>query len=122
MSKLLKFCIVGAGGLLLDLAATYLFKSGLKLNKYLSNSIGFILGATFNYIFNRRWTFASEDPRIALQYIKFMVIATIGLMLSNAMIYLFHDRLRGNFYVSKLGAMTVVTSWNYFMNVYVTFS
>ncbi|MFR9648923.1 MAG: GtrA family protein [Rikenellaceae bacterium] len=118
----MKFCIVGAGGLLIDLAATYLLKSVLKLNKYLANSVGFVLGATFNYIFNRRWTFLSNDPHIAIQYVKFMVIATIGLLLSNSMIYLFHERLRGNFYVSKLGAMTIVTAWNYFMNVYVTFS
>ncbi len=121
MSELLKFCIVGAGGVLIDLAFTYLLKNIFNINKYVASSIGFILASTSNYTFNRLWTFASSDPQIAVQYIKFMVIATIGLLLSNLLIYLFHERLHGNFYVSKLGAMTLVTFWNYIMNALVTF-
>ncbi len=122
MSELLKFCIVGAGGVLIDLAFTYLLKNIFNINKYVASSIGFILASTSNYTFNRLWTFASSDPQIAVQYIKFMVIATIGLLLSNLLIYLLHERLRGNFYVSKLGAMTLVTFWNYIMNALVTFA
>lgn len=122
MNELLKFCIVGAGGLLIDIAVTYLGKSLLRLNKYISSSVGFILAATFNYTFNRIWTFSSDDPAIGVQYIKFMVIAGIGLLLSNGMIYLFHEKLHLKFYPSKLVAMTIVTFWNYFMNAFFTFA
>ena len=42
--KFIKFLIVGVSGLIIDFGLTYLCKEKIKLNKYLSNSIGFFSG------------------------------------------------------------------------------
>jgi putative flippase GtrA len=52
-SKLLKFGIVGCSGMIIDFGMTYLCKEILKINKFISNGIGFILAATSNYFLNR---------------------------------------------------------------------
>jgi len=114
--KFIRFAIVGGSGLLIDFGITYIFKEWVRANKYIANSLGFICAATSNYILNRLWTFQSADPRIARQYLLFVGIALVGLLINNAIVYVGNDRLKLNFYLSKLFAIGVVTFWNFFMN------
>ncbi len=112
----LKFCIVGGVGVTLDFALTWLFKEKVRLNKYLANSLGFFCAQSFNYVFNRLWTFQGTSGDALLQYVKFLGIAGTGLIINNMVIYLMHEKLHLNFYFSKLFSMTFVTFWNFFMN------
>lgn len=119
--KLLKFCVVGFSGMCLDFGITWLLKEKAKVNKYLANSTGFILAATSNYFFNRIWTFHSHNQQVITEYFSFITISLIGLGLSNLIIYLLTEKLKLNFYLSKLFAIAVVTIWNFVMNYLVTF-
>lgn len=119
--KMIKFCIIGFSGMIVDFFITWLCKEKLHINKYISNSLGFILAATNNYIWNRIWTFQSQNEAITREYGSFFIIALIGLGLNNLIIYLLHDRCKLNFYISKLIAIGCVTIWNFSMNYFVTF-
>ena len=70
---------------------------------------------------NRIWTFHSEIPDIAGQYLRFMGLAAVCLVINNATIYVLHGRFKMNFYLAKLFAIGVVTFWNFFMNYFFTF-
>ena len=119
--KFLKFGVVGATGLVIDFTITFLLKEQLKVNKYVSNSIGFIVAASTNYFFNRIWTFGNTQPNISIQYFIFIVISLIGLFLSTAIVGLLHERMKLNFYWAKLIAIGVVMSWNFTANLLFTF-
>jgi len=119
--KFLKFCVVGFSGMLIDFGATWLLKEKVRINKYIANSTGFILAATSNYIWNRIWTFGSKNEEIAVEYLSFILISVAGLGINNLVIYLLNDRLKFNFYLSKLIAVGVVTIWNFTMNFIITF-
>ena len=119
--KFLKFCVVGFSGMVVDFGTTWLCKEKFGWNKYVSNSIGFTLAATNNYLWNRLWTFQSTSPEIPVEYGKFLIIAIIGLGINNLVIYLLHDKLKLNFYLSKLFAIAIVTIWNFTMNYLFTF-
>jgi putative flippase GtrA len=119
--KFLKFCLIGFSGMLIDFGTTWLLKEKIRINKYIANSTGFILAATSNYIWNRLWTFQSENPRIVTEYISFILISVAGLALNNFVIYMLADKLKINFYISKLIATGVVTLWNFIMNFLITF-
>ena len=120
--QFIKFCVVGGTGVVVDFGITFLFKEKLKLNKYIANSLGFMAAASTNYLLNRWWTFRSHDPEVAQQYVQFVGISAIGLILNNIIIYLLNDKARLNFYLSKLIAIGLVTLWNVFMNYYFTFT
>jgi len=120
--KFIKFGIVGFSGLFVDFGITYICKEWLKIQKYISNSIGFTIAATSNYILNRVWTFKSQDPNIALEYTEFLAISLIGLGLNNLILWIIHSRFGMNFYLSKLFAIGVVTIWNFLANYYITFA
>ena len=120
--QFIKICVVGGTGVVVDFGITFLFKEKLKLNKYIANSLGFMAAASTNYLLNRWWTFRSHDPEVAQQYVQFVGISAIGLILNNIIIYLLNDKARLNFYLSKLIAIGLVTLWNFFMNYYFTFT
>ncbi|MBR5782336.1 MAG: GtrA family protein [Bacteroidales bacterium] len=122
ISKFIKFGVVGCSGMLIDFGATYICKEKLKLNKYLSNCIGFILAATSNYILNRIWTFESHKEEIGVQYFQFMIVSIIGLGINSLILYLLTDKLKLNFYFSKLIAIAITTIWNFFANLLFTFA
>jgi len=120
--KFLKFGLVGASGLAVDFGLTFLFKEILKSNKYIANSVGFLSAASSNYAINRMWTFASADPDIANQYMKFIGVSLVGLVLSYTILKLIHEQLNWNFYLAKLIAIGLVMSWNFAINFAFTFA
>ena len=119
--KFIKFCAVGFSGMFLDFGITWVLKEKFKINKYISNSIGFILAATSNYMLNRYWTFHSGNKQVATEYLSFMLIALAGLSINNLVIFLLNDKLKLNFYFAKVLAVGVVTIWNFGMNYLFTF-
>ena len=121
MIKFLKFCTVGFSGMFVDFGTTWLLKEKVRINKYVANSTGFILAATSNYIWNRFWTFHSENKEYVAEYFSFIIISLVGLAINNLIIFLLNDKLKLNFYLSKLFAVGVVTVWNFIMNYLVTF-
>lgn len=119
--RFVRFGIVGASGMVIDFGVTWLCKEKLRWNKYVSNSLGFVLAATNNYLWNRVWTFESQSEAVVREYTSFVLIAIVGLGLNNLIIYLLHERLKVPFYWSKLIAIGCVTIWNFVMNYVFTF-
>jgi putative flippase GtrA len=119
--KLVKFGAVGLSGMLVDFGITYLFREKVRINEYVANTLGFFSAASSNFILNRIWTFQSNDPEVTNQYFRFLLIATVGVLFSNAIIYLLHGRFKWNFYLAKLISIGVVLFWNFFANYFFTF-
>ena len=119
--KLFKFIIVGFSGLFIDFGLTFVCKEKLSLNKYLSNSIGFLLAASSNYFLNRAWTFGSKNPEIIVEFSSFFFVSIIGLLINNSILWLIHNKMSINFYSAKFGAILITTLWNFFANYYFTF-
>jgi putative flippase GtrA len=118
--KFFKFIIVGFSGMIVDFSITILLKEKLKVNRYISNSAGFTLAASSNYLFNRLWTFESNNPRVLVEYSTFFFISLIGLIINNLIIYLFEKKFR--FYFAKFLAIMVTSLWNFLANYYLNFS
>lgn len=111
---ILKFGLVGASGVGVDFAVTWLLKEKAGMHKYASNSLGFMAAASNNYIWNRLWTFESNDPDVAVQYLVFILVSLGGLAFNNAALWFFHEKRKLPFYVSKVLAVFVAMFWNYF--------
>ena len=123
LTKILKFGIVGFIGMCLDFLVTWLLKEKLRLNKYLANSLGFTCAVINNFYLNLKWTFqVGGNQGTNVYLVKFILISIIGLGLNNSFVYLFSDRLKINFYVSKALAVVCVFIWNFSANNYFNFN
>ncbi len=121
IKKFVKFGVVGASGVLVDFGFTFLCKELIKIPKYVSNAIGFTIAASTNYLLNRVWTFHSQNPEIAIEYVHFLLVSLIGLGINTLILWILVSKFKKNFYVSKLFAIAVVTVWNFFINLIFTF-
>lgn len=121
-SVFIKFGIVGFSSFIIDFSITYLLKEKFKINKFIANTTGFLIAATFNFFMNRLWTFKSQDLDVSSQFFKFMAIASVGLLINNGIIYIFNEKFRVNFYISKILAVIVVMFYNFSMNLLITFT
>ena len=122
MLKFLKFCVVGVSGTAIDFGLTWLCKEIFKIPKFLANAIGFVVAATNNYILNRIWTWGSTSDQVGVEYAKFFTVSLIGLGLNTLILYIFNEKIKFNFYVSKVIATGVVMLWNFFANNFFTFA
>ena len=122
ITKFLKFSVVGFSGVFVNFGVTWLCKELFKLNKYLSNILGFIFAATTNYLLNRWWTFQSANPQVGAEYAKYFVVSLVGLGIDTLTVYLLNGKLKWNFYLSKVFAIGAATLWNFFGNLLFTFS
>jgi putative flippase GtrA len=119
--KFIKFGVVGVSGVVVDFGITWLLKEKARTNQYFANSTGFMCAVVNNFLLNRIWTFHSQDPSIALQFGKFLMIALVGLALNNGIIYLLNEKRGMKFYTAKLIATGIVMLWNFGANYLITF-
>jgi putative flippase GtrA len=118
--KFLKFIIVGFSGMIIDFSVTFLLKEKLRVHRYLSSSAGFTIAASSNYLFNRLWTFESNNPKVFLEFGTFFIISLIGLLINNLFLYLFERKLK--FYFAKFLAVIVTSVWNFTANYFLNFA
>ena len=120
--KFLKFGVVGFSGVFVDFGITYLFREKVKIQQFIANAIGFCTAATTNYIFNRIWTFQSQNPQVMAEFGEFFFFSLIGLGINTLILWFLVSKIKWNFYFSKLFAIGVVTIWNFVVNSIYTFS
>lgn len=132
ISKFIRFGIVGTSGFLVDFSITAIMLSLFGVNEYIANAVGFIFGATNNYILNRRWTWRSKNPNIRGEFLKFFMVSAAGLGINSLVIFICRASLGeysivvlgygiSSFWVAKLIATAVVLVWNFLVNNYFTF-
>ena len=119
--KFVFFGIIGFISFLMDFALTYLFKEKLKLNKYVANSLSFVLVGFINFTLNRKYTFPDHSADYKIQLVRFFIVSGTGLILNNMITYFFTEKRKYNFYFSKLLATFIVIFWNFSMNKIFTF-
>jgi putative flippase GtrA len=121
VAKFIRYAFVGFTGVIVDFSVTYIFKEYLKVSKYVANSLGFCTAVITNYLLNRYWTFGVGKEDVFIQFGTFLAVSMIGLLINNFIIYMLNEKLKINFYVSKVMAIIVVILWNFFVNYYYTF-
>jgi putative flippase GtrA len=119
--KMIKFGLVGCLGMMIDFGTTWICKEKLRWNKYVANSCGFTLAVVSNYSINRRWTFTSSNQFWVKEFIIFVTVSLIGLLLNTGFLYFFHQKKDKNFYWAKLLAILIVFIWNFLANNFFTF-
>lgn len=119
--KLIRFALVGTGGLIIDFSITWIFKEIFFLQPLYANAIGFCIAVVSNYSFNKIWTFQSETKNILNQFFKFLAISMIGLFLNTSILWSLQYLNNMRFYFNKGLATALVVLWNYFANSRITF-
>ena len=122
IGKMLRFSVTGVVGAAVDFGFTFLFKEILKVNKFVSNAIGFTLAATVCFFLNKYWTYESQSPLAWTEYLTFITVSLVGLGINSLVLYLLTEKVKTNFYLSKCFAIGVAAVWNFLANLLITFA
>lgn len=126
-SQFIKYATVGLSGTFIDVVSLVILKNltgfipGEDPRFYILVTLAFILAATNNYIWNRVWTFESKEKDVKKQYSKFMTVATVGLMWTQLLMWVFVSLIGVYYIFAKLMTSALVICWNFMMNKFWTF-
>jgi dolichol-phosphate mannosyltransferase len=123
-SKLFRFCLVGASGVIVDMSMLFLLSDptmlgfGLTRSKLAAAEVAIVN----NFLWNDAWTFreaASSEPGIHAKFRRFLgynAICIAGVALNVVILNLLFNFAGINRYVANAIAIVAVTAWNYGLN------
>jgi dolichol-phosphate mannosyltransferase len=123
-SSFVRFCVVGASGVVIDMSLLYLLSDPSTLHWGLTRSKFIAAEAALlnNFVWNDLWTFGdiSREQNTMGQrvkrFLKFNAICSIGIILNILIINIEFNYFHMNRYIANLVAIGLVTLWNYKSN------
>ncbi len=76
--QFLSFCAVGAGGFVVDAGVLALALNLVHLDAYSGRVISYLAAATFTWLLNRRFTFASRSRRLVMEWARYVLTGAVG--------------------------------------------
>jgi putative flippase GtrA len=113
--QLLKFCVVGASGYVVNLAVYSLLLNGANLHYAPAATCSFVVAATSNYTLNRLWTFRAQRGHVGVQGARFFVVSTL-VYLANLALLSFLVHVGVGKIVAQAVAIVLVTPLNFIGN------
>ncbi|ACK70343.1 GtrA family protein [Gloeothece citriformis PCC 7424] len=125
VGRFIRFGLVGLSGVFVDMTLLYLLSDSTTLGWELTRSkiIAAEVAIINNFLWNDRWTFGdlSSQQRGWNQrlkrFLKFNMICLAGLVLNVLLLNLFFNIFGINRYVANLIAIALVTVWNFWINL-----
>jgi len=125
LERFLRFALVGASGVLVDMTILFLLSDahtlawGLTRSKVVASEIAIIN----NFVWNDAWTFGDVAKRQSApgarlrRFAKFQLVCLAGLVLNVALLNVQYNYLGINRYVANAIAIALVTAWNFWLNI-----
>ncbi len=118
--ELIKYCIIGCSGALLDFIVYTILVSVLNMNYLLANALSVTIGITNNFFLNAYLNFKVTD-NLFKRFISFYLVGMLGLIISEVMLYVLVDIMNINSIASKIITIFVITIVQFLLNKTVTF-
>jgi len=123
VGRFFRFGLVGLSGLAVDMAALYLFFEIIGFGLTRSAILAAELAIINNFYWNDVWTFRDIArtqrgwQKLVKRFFKFNIICVMGLILKILLLNLFFNGLHINAYLANLMAIAIVTFWNFWINL-----
>jgi putative flippase GtrA len=123
VTRFLKFAMVGAIGMVVDLTILNIMHKVVGLPLLVANTISFSAAVLSNFTWNRLWTFPESRLRpLVPQLAQFALVNVVGLAINNLVLWLVFNLVEDfvpdplNYNLAKITAIGVVLFWNYGIN------
>ena len=115
IKEFVQYAVVGGTCTLIDFVTLYLLTTLGGVHYLISSSISFCIGVILNWILCTYWIFDFHKvQRQATEFLYYVVISLVGLVLNALLMWLFTDVLGIWFMASKLIAAGITLFYNFF--------
>ena len=118
--QLFRYLFVGTTAFVFDFTILFLLTSKLHVPYLVSTTLAFLVGVTINYLLSILWVFnTKESINRKKQFTLFLIVAVIGLILTDLFMWLLTDKAHFFYLVSKIVTTVIVYFWNFLGRRYV---
>jgi dolichol-phosphate mannosyltransferase len=123
VGRFFRFGLVGISGLAVDMASLYILYDVLGMGLTRSAILAAEVAIINNFFWNDRWTFGdlakqqSQRGMVIKRFLKFNIVCLMGLVLKVLLLNLFFNGFHINAYLANLMAIAIVTFWNFWINL-----
>jgi dolichol-phosphate mannosyltransferase len=123
IKRFARFALVGLSGVAVDMGLFYLLRGVFGLGLTRSAALSAEVAIINNFIWNELWTFGDiargqgTNPQRLRRFMKFNLICLFGLLLNLAILNTLYNVFGINEYYAKVIAIAIVTSWNFWINL-----
>jgi putative flippase GtrA len=115
-----RYAVAGGAATAVDFGVLWLLVYVAGLERYplylFAATAAFLVATVVNYSINRRWAFADRSAQGGRVFLKFLVVAALGIGLNNLILGLLVQRAGWAILVAKLAATVVTTCTNFAAN------
>lgn len=114
ISQFMKFGIVGVIAFVIDYGFMVLLTEVFGVPYLISTTVSFIISVIFNYFASMRFVFKRKDDMSRRrEFIIFVVLSVIGLVINDVFMWLMVDFLFIDYRISKIVVTLIVAVWNF---------
>lgn len=114
LAQFMKFGIVGVIAFVIDYGFMVLLTEVFNVPYLISTTISFIISVVFNYFASMRFVFKRKDDMSRRrEFIIFIVLSVIGLVINDVFMWLMVDFLYIDYRISKIVVTFIVAVWNF---------
>ena len=121
--QFIKFSMIGSTSAVIHFSILYAVTEWLGVWYLISNGIGFIVSATYNFTGNKLWTFRNRERgrEILRQVARYATVLTTGLAINSTIIFGITEWFGLDYKISWVFAALLVAGWNFGLNRFWTF-
>lgn len=114
IAQFMKFGIVGVIAFVIDYGFMVLLTEVFGVPYLISTTVSFIISGIFNYFASMRFVFKRKDDMSRRrEFIIFVVLSVIGLVINDVFMWLMVDFLFIDYRISKIVVTFIVAVWNF---------
>ena len=111
--QFIKYFGIGLIAAIINILSLYLLSTIFKINYIIANIISFTLGLTTNYILSKKYVFINNNLNKLLEFIIYGLIGIIGLGIDTLFLWLFTDKFKIYYMISKIISTGITFIWNF---------
>lgn len=114
LAQFMKFGIVGVMAFVIDYGFMIFLTEVFGVPYLISTTVSFIVSVFFNYFASMRFVFKRKDDMSRKrEFIIFVVLSVIGLVINDVFMWLMVDFLYIDYRISKIVVTFIVAVWNF---------
>ncbi|MBR5536103.1 MAG: GtrA family protein [Clostridia bacterium] len=110
-----RYAFVGGWATVADWGILYILTELANVHYLISGVASFVTGLAVNFILSKKFVFSAEENThsSSTEFIVYAIIGIIGLIMTEAIMYILTDKLGIYFMIPKIVATAVVFAWNF---------
>ena len=114
--QLVKFCVVGGSGYVVNLCVFALCVKGFSLHHLVAATCAFVVAVVNNFSWNRHWTFGAGDGHAGFQAARFFAVSVAAFLFAAAVLEILVSRFDVGEVLAQAISIVVATPLNFVGN------